>query len=71
MRGWGTVQRVLRELYDEENGVPREEIVREAVREGVPRDDAEDAVDELKRRGEIYNSDPKNNLLKPTSTRKL
>ena len=66
MRGWGTVQRVLRELYDEENGVPREEIVREAVREGVPRDDAEDAVDELKRRGEIYNSDPKNNLLKPT-----
>jgi DNA replicative helicase MCM subunit Mcm2 (Cdc46/Mcm family) len=69
MRGWGTVQRVLRELYDEENGVPREEIVREAVREGVPRDDAEDAVDELKRRGEIYNSDPKNNLLKPTPTR--
>jgi len=65
----GTVQRVLRELYDEENGVPREEIVREAVWEGVPATtrrtlwtNSNDAV-------RSHNSDPKNNLLKPTPTR--
>jgi len=68
---WGTVQRVLRELYDGENGVPEEDVIREAVREGVSRDAAEEAIDELRKRGEIYNPDPEEERLKPTTLQKL
>lgn len=67
MNAWGTVQRVLRELYDGENGVPEEDVIREAVREGVSREDAEDAIVELRKRGEVYNPDPEGERLKPTT----
>lgn len=66
---WGTVLRVLRELYDGENGVPEEDVLREAVREGVARDDAEEAIVELRKRGEIYSPDANEEKLKPTPTR--
>lgn len=66
---WGTVQRVLRELYDGENGVPEADVLREAVREGVARDDAEEAIVELRKRGEIYSPDANEEKLKPTPTR--
>jgi len=68
---WGTVQRVLRELYDGENGVPEEDVLREAVREGVSRDAAERAIVELRKRGEIYSPDPDEERLKPTTRTKL
>jgi len=69
MTPWGTVAEVVRDLYDEEEGrgVPTEEVVEQAVRNGVSREEAEDAVDELLKRGEVYRPDPNDDRLKPTT----
>lgn len=69
MTPWGTVAEVVRDLYDEDEarGVPTEDVVEQAVREGVRREDAENAVDELLKRGEVYRPDPNDDRLKPTT----
>lgn len=68
MTPWATLNEVVRDLYDEgdDDGVPREEAVEQAVRKGVSREAAENAVDELLKRGEIYRPDPNDDRLKPT-----
>jgi len=72
MTAWGTLNQLVRDLYEEdedETGVSREEVVEQAVRNGVAREDAEDAVDQLLKRGEIYRPDPNDDRLKPTTLR--
>lgn len=69
MTPWGTVSEIVRDLYDEDEarGVPTEDVVEQAVRNGVSREAAEEAVDELLRRGEVYRPDPNDDRLKPTT----
>jgi len=69
MTSWTTVSEIVRDHYDEDEGrgVPREDVIEQAVRNGVSREAAENAVDELLKRGEVYRPDPNDDRLKPTT----
>jgi DNA replicative helicase MCM subunit Mcm2 (Cdc46/Mcm family) len=69
MTSWTTVSEIVRDRYDEDEGrgVPTDDVVEQAVRNGVSREAAENAVDELLKRGEVYRPDPNDDRLKPTT----
>jgi DNA replicative helicase MCM subunit Mcm2 (Cdc46/Mcm family) len=67
MRGTGTTYEVIRRFYEEERrAISRENAVAAAVRQGVKRDEAEDAIDILLKRGKIYDPE-QDDRLKPTT----
>jgi len=69
MTSWTTVSEIVRDTYDEDEGrgVPTDDVIEQAVRNGVSREAAENAVDELLKRGEVYRPDPNDDRLKPTT----
>ena len=69
MTSWATVSEIVRDHYDEDEGrgVPTDDVIEQAVRNGVSREAAENAVDELLKRGEVYRPDLNDDRLKPTT----